>query len=223
MEPQNTEYPRLELSPQLVTIMTTEHYNLRVALSMNTTEITGRSTLFVGTVSSALIALAFVGQVSHLGSAFFVFGLVVLAALIGMGLITFVRVLESSNTQFMYARGINRIRHLYLEYAPQMQPYFILSAHDDVEGTLADMGVMHSSVWQGLFSLAGMVSVITSVLAGSFVGLLLAAFGLPLAVTVSAGVVAFLLSVGLHQLYQWRNWQQLGREVPARFPSQPGQ
>src|SRR2546423_5586921 len=181
MEQHNTEHPRLELSSQLVTIMTTEHYNLRMALSMNTTEISGRSSLFVGAVSSALIALAFVGQVSHLGTAFFVFGLVVLAALVVMGLITFERVLESSNTQFMYAPGITRIRHLYLEYAPQMQPYFILSAHDDVEGTLTDMGVIHSSGWQGFFSLAGMVAVITSVLAGSLVGLLLAAFGLPLA------------------------------------------
>jgi hypothetical protein len=187
MEQQQTEQPRLELSSQLVTIMTTEHYNLRMALSMNTTEISGRSSLFVGAVSSALIALAFVGQISHLGTAFFVFVLVVLAALVVMGLITFERVLESSNTQFMYARGITRIRHLYLEYAPQMRPYFILSAHDDVEGTLTDMGVMHSSGWQGFFSLAGMVAVITSVLAGSFVGLLLAVFSLPLAVTVSMG------------------------------------
>ena len=152
MEQHNTEHPRLELSSQLVTIMTTEHYNLRMALSMNTTEISGRSSLFVGAVSSALIALAFVGQVSHLGTAFFVFGLVVLAALVVMGLITFERVLESSNTQFMYAPGITRIRHLYLEYAPQMRPYFILSAHDDVEGALMDMGVMHSSGWQGFFS-----------------------------------------------------------------------
>ena len=71
MEQQNTEHPRLELSSQLVTIMTTEHYNLRMALSMNTTEISGRSSLFVGAVSSALIALAFVGQVSHLGTALF--------------------------------------------------------------------------------------------------------------------------------------------------------
>jgi hypothetical protein len=86
-----------------------------------------------------------VGQVSHLGTAFFVFGLVVLAALMVMGLITFERVLESSNTQFLYARGITRIRHLYLEYAPHMRPYFILSAHDDVEGTLMDMGVRKPS------------------------------------------------------------------------------
>src|SRR5919109_2923760 len=118
----------------------------------------GRSSLFVGAVSSGLIALAFVAQVSHLGTAFFVFGLVVIAALCVMGLMTFERVLESSNTQFMYARGINRIRHLYLEYAPQMRPYFILSAHDDVEGALVDMGVMSSSGWQVFFSIAGMVA-----------------------------------------------------------------
>lgn len=218
MERHITEHARQELSSQLVTIMTTEHYNLRMALAMNTTEINGRSSLFVGAVSSALIALAFVGQVSRLGTAFFVFGLTVLAALIAMGLITFARVLDSSNTQFMYARGIARLRHLYLEYAPQMQPYFILSSHDDVEGTLPEMGVMHSSGWQGLFSLAGMIAMITSVLVGSFVGLGLAVFGFSLAVTVSAGIVAFLLSVGLHQLSQWRNWRRLGSDLPARFP-----
>jgi len=104
MEQHNIEHSPVELSSQLVTIMTTEHYNLRMALSMSTTETNGRSSLFVGAVSSGLIALAFVGQVSHLGTAFFVFSLVVLAALLVLGLITFERVLESSNTQFMYAR-----------------------------------------------------------------------------------------------------------------------
>jgi hypothetical protein len=223
MQQHNTDHTPLELSSQLVSIMTTEHYNLRMALSMSTTETNGRSSLFVGAVSSGLIALAFVGQVSHLGTAFFVFSLVVIAALFVMGLFTFERVLESSNTQFMYARGINRIRHLYLESAPQMQPYFILSSHDDIEGTLADMGVMNSSRWQVFFSIAGMVAIITSVLAGGFVGLLLAAFSLPLAVTTSAGVVTSLVSVGLHQRYQCRQWLQLGRGLPALFPSQARQ
>lgn len=221
MEQQQAKHPPLELPTQLVTIMTTEHYNLRMALSMSTSETSGRSSLFVGAVSSGVVALAFVGQTSHLGTAFFTFGLIVIAALILMGLITFERVLESSNTSFMYARGINRIRHLYLEYAPQMQPYFILSSHDDVEGTLADMGVMNSSPWQVFTSLAGMVAVITSVLAGSFTGLLLAALSLPLPVSTGAGVVTFLASVGLHQRYQWRQWMRLGRDLPAIFPSRP--
>ncbi len=223
MEQQNNEHPPVELSSQLVSIMTTEHYNLRMALSMSTSEITGRSSLFVGAVSSGLIALAFVGQISHLGMAFFVFSLVIIAALFVMALITFERVLESSNTDFIYTRGINRIRHLYLEYAPQMQPYFILSSHDDPGGKLEDLGVMHPSRWQVFFSMAGMVAMITSVLAGSFVGLLLAAFTLPLAVTTSAGVVTFLVSISLHQRYQWRQWMQLGRDLPAVFPSQPSE
>jgi hypothetical protein len=66
-----------------------------------------------------------------------------------------------------------------------------------------------------------MIAMINSVLAGSFVGLLLAAFTLPLAVTTSAGVLAFLVSVGLHQRYQFRKWAVLDRHLPVLFPSQP--
>lgn len=102
-----------------------------------------------------------------------------------------------------------------------MRPYFILAPHDDAAGALADMGVMDASPRQVFLSIAGMVAVITSVLVGSFVGLLLATLAWPLAVTASVGVVAFLVSVVLHQRYQWRHWIHLGRVLPARFPSHP--
>jgi hypothetical protein len=220
MDPQNNEHLPLELSSQLVSIMTTEHYNLQTGRSMTISESNGRSSLFVGAVSSGLVALAFVGQISHLGTAFFVFSLIVIPTLFFMGLITFERVLQAGSADNVYARGINRIRHLYLEYAPQMQPYFILSTYDDQEGTLGQEA-MQTSWWQVFLSMAGMIAVINSVLAGSFVGLLLAAFTLPLWVTTSAGVVTFLVSVGLHQRYQWRQWMRLGRNLPVLFPSQP--
>ena len=220
MDPQNNEHLPLELSSQLVSIMTTEHYNLQSGRSMTISESNGRSSLFVGAVSSGLIALTFVGQIAHLGTAFFVFSLIVIPTLFFMGLITFERVLQAGSADNVYARGINRIRHLYLEYAPQMQPYFILSTYDDQEGTLGQEA-MQTSWWQVFLSMAGMIAVINSVLAGGFVGLLLAAFALPLWVTTSAGVVTFLLSVGLHQRYQWRQWMRLGRNLPVLFPSQP--
>jgi hypothetical protein len=38
-----------------------------------------------------------------------------LPTLFFMGLITFERVLQSGSADVIYARGINRIRHLYLE------------------------------------------------------------------------------------------------------------
>src|SRR5437763_16877600 len=119
-----THHPPLELSAQLVTIMTTEHLHLQTARSSAIAEANGRSSLFVGAVSSGLVALAFVGQISHLSTAFFVFSLVVLPTLLFMGLITFERVLQSGSADYVYAVGITRIRHLYLEYAPQLQPYF---------------------------------------------------------------------------------------------------
>ena len=188
---------------------------------MTISEANGRSSLFVGAVSSGLIALTFVGQISHLGTAFFVFSLVVLPTLFFMGLITFERVLQSGSADVIYARGINRIRHLYLEYAPQMQPYFILSSHDDTSLPMENLGAMHISWWQVFLSMAGMMAVINSVLAGSFVGLLLAAFTLPLWVCTSAGVVAFLVSLVLHQRYQWSQVMRVVRTMRDLFPSQP--
>src|SRR5579884_2051003 len=114
MEQQINPFP-VELSSQLVTIMTTEHLNLQTARASAVAEANGRASLFVGAVSSALVALALVGQLSHLGTAFFVFSLVVLPTLFLMGLLTFERVLQVGKADLTYARGINRIRHLYLE------------------------------------------------------------------------------------------------------------
>ena len=221
MEQQNNAPLPVELSSQLVTIMTTEHYHLQMGRSMSISEANGRSSLLVGAVSSGLVALAFVGQLSHLGTAFFVFSLVVLPTLFLMGLITFERVLQTGRADTLYARGINRIRHLYLEHAPQMQPYFILSAHDDREGMFGNEA-MHASWVQVFLSTASMLAVIDSVLAGSFVGVLLAAFALPLWVGSSVGVVVFLASVAIHLRYQSEQWTRAERTLPILFPGQPG-
>jgi hypothetical protein len=219
MQQQNDEHFPVELSSQLVSIITTEHYNLQTGRSMTISESNGRASLFVGAVSSGLIALTFVGQISHLGTAFFVFSLVVIPTLVFMGLITFERVLQSGSADIIYARGVNRIRHLYLEYAPQLQSYFILPAHDDRSETLSHEEMSTSWV-QVFFSAAGMIAVINSVLIGSFMGLLLAVFSLPLWACTSAGVVAFLVSVVIHQRYQWSQWMRLERNLPILFPSQ---
>ena len=222
MPQHNDEHFPVELSSQLISIITTEHYNLQTGRAMTISEANGRSSLFVGAVSSGLIALTFVGQISHLGTAFFVFSLVVIPTLVFMGLITFERVLQSGLADIIYARGVNRIRHLYLEYAPQLQPYFMLSAHDDREETLSHEAMSTSWV-QVFFNTAGMIVVINSVLIGSFVGLLLTVFSLPLWVCTSAGVVAFLVSVVIHQRYQWGQWMRQERNLPILFPSQPGE
>ena len=219
MEQPKNERLSVELSSQLVSIMTTEHYTLQTGRSMTIAEVNSRSSLFVGAVSSGLIALAFVGQISHLGTAFYVFSLVVLPTLFLMGLITLERVLQADMADIIYTRGINRIRHLYLEYAPQMQPYFILPAYDDRAGEFGSEAIY--PLWLQFFlSISGMLAVIDSVLAGSFVGLLLAAFTLPLWACTSAGVVTFFVSAAIHPLLL-RPWMRVERNLPVHFPSQP--
>ena len=50
MEQQKNEQIPLELSSQLISIITTEHYNLQTGRSMTISEANGRSSLFVGAV-----------------------------------------------------------------------------------------------------------------------------------------------------------------------------
>ena len=219
MERQQDEQTLTELPSSIITMMTTEHYNLQSGRSMTVSDINGRTALFIGAVSSALIALAFIGNISHLGTAFFVFSLVLFPSLVFMGLVSFERVLQSEIEDIIYARGMNRIRHFYLEHAPQMQPYFVLSAHDD-QGVPFNLGV-HRSWWQIFLTTSGMITVINSVLVGGFVGLLLSAlFSWPLLVCTSAGVLTFLLSLGIHLRYYWAQVKRKERDLPVHFPSQ---
>jgi hypothetical protein len=212
-----------ETSPTLVSIMTTEYYTLQMGRAMTVADANGRASLFLSAVSTSLIALAFVGGMSHsstgLGQAFYVFGLVLLPSLLFLGLVTFERVLQSAIEDAVYARGSNRIRHLYADLAPEMRPYFILSIHDDETAVMANMA-MRWSWWQMFLTTAGTIAVLNSVLIGAFLGLLLAAlFGLPLIVCAVVGGGAFLASVGTHQWHQWRRWGQHSATQDVCFPT----
>lgn len=217
MERLKDESTLSELSSQMVTVITTEHYNLQMGRSMTVADANGRSTLFISTVSGALIAIAFAGQTSKMGTGFFVFSLVLLPSLFLMGLITFKRVLQSAIEDIIYARGITRIRHLYLEQAPVLRSYFILSANDEGRPPALDAGT-HPDWWQVFLTTAGMIAVINSVLLGAFAGLLLSAlFTLPLLVCTGAGAVTFLMSFGVLQRYQWGQWRRLEQNLAAPF------
>jgi hypothetical protein len=50
--------------------LTTEHLNLQTARMGTIAEANGRSTLHLGTLPSAVIAIAFIGQANQLGDSF---------------------------------------------------------------------------------------------------------------------------------------------------------
>jgi hypothetical protein len=165
--------------------------------------------------------LGFIGQGSGSEELFYLFGLVLFPSLLFLGLATFARVLQSSIEDFLYARGINRIRHFYIELVPQMQDYFILSSNDDARGVLHNMALTPSK-WQLLFTGAGMVAVINSVIAAVLAGLLVHQFiGPSFLWGVGVGLGVFLVSVLAHERYQEVARQRATPDVKVLFPSEP--
>jgi hypothetical protein len=127
-----------------------------------------------------LVALGFIGQISTVGDTFKVFALTALPTLYVLGLFTFVRLVQSVAEDFQYGRAINRIRHHYLELAGDKAHLFMMSAHDDAPGVLANMGIKHAA-WQAYLTTPSMVAVINSVVGGSAVAIAIGAIGDPAA------------------------------------------
>jgi len=104
-----------------------------------------------------------------------------------------------------------------------MQPYFILSSHDDAASVLVAVGIRRSP-WQVFFAPPGMIAVINSVIVGVFVGLLLnILFTFSSLVCTGAGVITFLVSVGVHLSYYWEQVKRRERNFPVHFPNQAQQ
>ncbi len=157
-----------EPAPAAVSFVTTEHFTLQGARASTVAEATGRATLFLGAVSGGLVALGLIATAGGVGAAFYAFGLILLPTLAFVGLVTFDRVLQSGIEDFGYAHRIARLRGFYFEYAPELVDHLVSVPSDQ---RLQIQGLPGGSRWQPFLTIAGMVSVITAVLAGSAAGL----------------------------------------------------
>lgn len=89
----------------LLTALTTEHFTLQGARSQTMSESSARASVYLFSVSSALVALGFVVQISEVGDVFNVFALAVLPTLYLLGSVTFVRMVECGAEDFRYGSG----------------------------------------------------------------------------------------------------------------------
>jgi hypothetical protein len=206
-EPQETD---VALRAAEVSMVTTEHFALQSARSATIAESTGRANVFLGAVSGGLVALGLVAGASGFGSAFTAFGLVVLPTLAFLGLVTFERVLRSGIEDHFYGRRIAQLRSYYFDRSPELTRYLFSVPR---EGRLQVQG-LHGGRGQDLLTVAGMVAVITSVLAGSAVALLAAAVsGHSLFFALVFGVPAGVASLAGLMRAQHRTWARARGEV----------
>jgi hypothetical protein len=193
--------------PAAVTFVTTEHFTLQGARSSTISESTGRASVFLGAVSGGLIALGLVATATRTGVAFYAFGLILLPTLAFVGLATFDRVLQSGIEDLEYARRIAQLRGYYFDRAPELTGYLVSVPSEE----RLRMQGLRGGARQGFLTVAGMIAVITAVLAGSAAGLLAAvASGHSLVAALVAGVIVAAAALTGLMRYQRSAWLRVG-------------
>jgi hypothetical protein len=182
-----------------------------------------RTSIYVAALTGAVVALALVAQATELGSAFVAFALVILPVVYFLGVVTIARLAQVNAEDARWVQGMNRIRHAYLEVAPELEPYFVTSRFDDRAGILQSAMAMRGPPRrvQAFVAVPGVVAVVNSVVAGAAAAIACVGLDLELAGSIGAGVAFFLLSMASFMLWAQHAMPKFAPRLDARFPSPP--
>src|SRR5207247_10143818 len=197
-------------SPSLrLQILSTEHWSLLASRSLAWNESFSRAGMFLTTLTGAIVALALVAQASAFGDAFTLFALVILPVVLFIGVATSIRLGASNYHEAICVIGMNRIRAAYLELAPDLERFFVMSAHDDLPGMGVTMGVQPGGgrlFWlaQIIAGTPTVVTILNSVLAGVIAAVVTLRFGANASTVLGIGLLGFVVAEALQILYASR-------------------
>jgi len=192
---------------------------LQSARGATIAESSSRSSLYLTTVTGAVVGLSFVAQASRFGESFFVFALAILPVVFFLGVVTYYRTLQTGIEDVIYARLISKIEKFYSEIDPAHADLFHESSVDHVG--LAGLGLF-ALRWQQFLSAAAVVAVVNAVVGGVFVALA-AGFALQLPSplpSIGAGAAAGALIAFAFLRHQWVTWMHVAKALPMQRSSQ---
>lgn len=117
-------------------ILATEHWSLLATRSAIWQEIFSRTGTFLTILSATVVALSLVVQATGFEESFRIIALLVLPLVLFVGLATYIRLVEADIEDAWLVIGMNRLRHAYVELAPDLEPYLVTGHHDDEAGLL---------------------------------------------------------------------------------------
>ena len=203
-----------------VQILATEHWSLLATRGMTWNEIFSRATMFLTVLSAAVVALALVAQATNFGPGFRLFALLVLPVVLLVGLATFVRLAHANTEDFGLVVGMNRLRHAYLELAPELEPYFVTGHHDDDASIMQSYGLgSRFSLGRILSGTPNLVGAINIVIVAVLTPLVAEALGAPSETNIILGVAATLATAVLHGMIVASSISRGRRANHPRFPS----
>ncbi|NYJ75594.1 hypothetical protein [Allobranchiibius huperziae] len=198
--------PTSEQASALLTALTTQQFALQSAASTTVSEAVGRASIFLGVLSSSLIALGFAASRPEL----LLPSLAVIAPTIFLlGLFTVIRLVDTSGENLLHLTEMAQIRSYYATLAPEASTFFPPVSAASTDDALGGMGLRRSRLLS-VCTLATMVAFVDGVVGGTTVVLLLQE---PLAIAHNialAGGIAFgAVYLTLFFLYQSRRLSAL--------------
>jgi hypothetical protein len=194
-----------------MTALTTEHFVLQTAASSTVSEAAARTSLYVFSLSSSLVAMGFTSQSPQ---TFRLFAAAVLPALFVLGLFTIVRLVDTGLENQQCLKGIARIRGYYRTLTPEAAVYFSAERGRWPEGH-ATPALWSGTVVAILTTSASMIAFINSMVAGAGVTLLandlLGAGRTGLAVWI--GVIVTLALMALFLVYQGLRYRRAASDT----------
>jgi hypothetical protein len=208
-------------------VLATEHWSLLATRSLTYTEALGRVTIFLAILSGAVITLALVAQADQFGPTFAWIAIPLLAVVLFTGAATVARLSRLNREDYRWVIGMNRLRHAYLERHPELEPFLITSANDDVRGAMQTLGVEDAgygtagSILHLVQTLPGMLSVIVASVGGAIGALAAIAAGSPVPGVLVAAAVGFVIVIFPLGRLNRTSIRTISPLLEPRFPS-PG-
>jgi hypothetical protein len=207
-------------------ILATEHWSLLATRSLTYTESLSRVTIFLAILSGGVITLALVAQADSFGRTFISIAIPLLTVVLFAGVATIGRLNALNRDDYRWVIGMNRLRHAYLEMHPELEPHFVASQYDDLNGALQTLGIEQvaagrrlGSAFHLLQTLPGMLAVIVAAVAGAIGALAALAAAAPGVGAVLAAGGAFLLVMVLMGIWGRRSVTAVPPSLVPRFPS----
>jgi hypothetical protein len=200
-----------------LTALTTEQFNLQTARMGTISEGNGRSSLYLGTLSSATIAIAFIGQTNDIGDVFYLFALTLLPPVFLLGIFTYLRLVQTGIEDYVYSLGAHRIREYVTKLDPSVAPFFLPT---DTEGMrkLQRMGMVPRSRFQAFLTMASMVACINAIVGGVVVALAVRSIAdAEVVVAAVSGGVAALVFAGTFMRHGVRSFLRAAEVAPELF------
>ena len=206
-------------------ILATEHWSLLATRALTYQESLGRVNMFLGVLSGAVIALALVAQADRFSTTFIAVAIFMLTIVFFVGVATVRRLNMLNADDYKWVVGMNRLRHAYLELHPELEPHFITSQYDDLQGALKTLALDPVSapslgtVFHSFVTLPGMIAVIVASVGGAIAGLAAIGFGAPTYLVLLIGAAAFATTLFLMFQAGRRSFRGFGPSAEARFPT----